>query len=93
MTARDADGTPRELMARLVVGADGLRSSVARYVGARSSSATTPPARASTPTSASVDWDGIQLHVEDDAFAGVFPTHHGEACVWLIRPVRRAPAR
>ena len=22
----------------------------------------------------------------DDAFAGVFPTHHGEACVWLIRP-------
>ncbi|MET1058543.1 MAG: hypothetical protein ABWX84_03035, partial [Nocardioides sp.] len=25
--------------------------------------------------------------VEDNAFAGVFPTHNGEACVWLIRPV------
>ena len=40
-----------------------------------------------------VDWDRIQLHVEDNTFAGVFPTHHNEACVWLIRPPRRAPVR
>lgn len=31
-------------------------------------------------------WDGFELHIGDTAFAGVFPTHFGEACVWLIRP-------
>ena len=87
VTARDADGTPRELMARLVVGADGLRSSVARYVGAQVVERHDPTGACFYTYVGEVDWDGIQLHVEDDAFAGVFPTHHGEACVWLIRPV------
>jgi 2-polyprenyl-6-methoxyphenol hydroxylase-like FAD-dependent oxidoreductase len=31
-------------------------------------------------------WDGFEFHIAPDAFAGVFPTHDGEACVWLIRP-------
>ena len=31
-------------------------------------------------------WDGFEFHLGDHAFAGVFPTHFGEACVWLIRP-------
>ena len=87
VTARDADGTPRELMARLVVGADGLRSSVARYVGAQVVERHDPSGACFYTYVGDVDWDGIQLHVEDDAFAGVFPTHHGEACVWLIRPL------
>ena len=52
----------------------------------RSSSGTSPPAPCFYTYVGGVDWDGIQLHVEDNAFAGVFPTHHGEACVWLIRP-------
>ena len=87
VTARDADGTPRELMAHLVIGADGLRSSVARYVGAQVVERHDPTGACFYTYVGDVDWDGIQLHVEDDAFAGVFPTHHGEACVWLIRPV------
>ena len=86
VTARDADGTPRELMARLVVGADGLRSSVARYAGAQVVERHDPTGACFYTYVGEVDWDGIQLHVEDGAFAGVFPTHHGEACVWLIRP-------
>ena len=87
VTARDADGTPRELMARLVIGADGLRSSVARYVGAQVVERHDPTGACFYTYVGEVDWDGIQFHLEDDAFAGVFPTHHGEACVWLIRPV------
>ena len=94
MTARDADGTPRELMA--APGRRRGRRSARRWRGTparRSSSGTTPPGRCFYTYVGGVDWDGIQLHVEDDAFAGVFPTHHGEACVWLIRPARRARAR
>jgi 2-polyprenyl-6-methoxyphenol hydroxylase-like FAD-dependent oxidoreductase len=33
-----------------------------------------------------VPWDGFEFHLGEQAFAGVFPTHHGEAAVWLIRP-------
>jgi flavin-dependent dehydrogenase len=29
---------------------------------------------------------GFEFHVARGAFAGVFPTHGGEACVWLCRP-------
>ena len=80
-------------MARLVVGADGLRSSVARYVGAQVVERHDPTGACFYTYVGDVDWDGIQLHVEDGAFAGVFPTHHGEACVWLIRPADEPRAR
>jgi flavin-dependent dehydrogenase len=87
VTARDADGTPREMTARLVVGADGVRSSLARYVGAEVVERHDPTGACFYTYVGDVAWDSIQLHVGDNAFAGVFPTHHGEACVWLIRPV------
>ena len=35
-----------------------------------------------------VDWRAYEFHVASGAFAGVFPTHDGEACVWLSRPDR-----
>ena len=54
--------------------------------GPRSSRATRRAVPASTPTSGTVDWDGFEFHLGDHAFGGVFPTHFGEACVWLIRP-------
>ena len=37
--------------------------------------------------------DGFEFYVAPDAFAGVFPTHGGEACVWLIRPTARLEPR
>ena len=44
-----------------------------------------------------VPWRGFEFHVGAGAFAGVFPTHDGEACVWLCRPTalleRRTPRR
>jgi flavin-dependent dehydrogenase len=46
-----------------------------------------------------VAWDGFEMHVGPRAYAGVFPTNDGAACVWLTRPagllddVRSAGAR
>jgi 2-polyprenyl-6-methoxyphenol hydroxylase-like FAD-dependent oxidoreductase len=85
--AHDQDDTPVELSGRLVVGADGLRSAVARQVGAPLAQRYSPTGSCFYTYVSGVPWDGIELYVEDGAFAGVFPTHHGEACVWLIRPV------
>ena len=81
--ARDASGNPIELDARFVVGADGLRSGVARAVGAsvdvaRPSGGATHYAYYAGPT-----WQGIEFFVDDGTFAGVFPTNDGEACIWV----------
>jgi flavin-dependent dehydrogenase len=69
---------------------------MARWVDARS--------QRSFPTTSStfytyverVDWSAFEFHVAPGAFAGVFPTHDGAACIFLCRPtslldpVRRA---
>src|ERR671913_331118 len=72
------------------IGADGLRSGVARSVGAsvdvaRPSGGATHYAYYSGPT-----WRGIEFFVEDGTFAGVFPTNDGEACIWVCTPADRA---
>jgi 2-polyprenyl-6-methoxyphenol hydroxylase-like FAD-dependent oxidoreductase len=87
VTARDADGTRRELTARLVVGADGVHSPIAKYVGAETVERYEPSEATFYTYVGEVPWDGFELYVGDRAFAGVFPTHRDEACVWLIRPV------
>jgi 2-polyprenyl-6-methoxyphenol hydroxylase-like FAD-dependent oxidoreductase len=33
-----------------------------------------------------LDWDGIELIVADRALTGVFPTHEGQACIWICNP-------
>jgi 2-polyprenyl-6-methoxyphenol hydroxylase-like FAD-dependent oxidoreductase len=83
VTARAASGNPVELDAGFVVGADGLRSGVARAVGAsvevaRPSGGATHYAYYAGPT-----WQGIEFFLDDGTFAGVFPTNDGEACIWV----------
>jgi 2-polyprenyl-6-methoxyphenol hydroxylase-like FAD-dependent oxidoreductase len=87
VTTKDDAGQLRELRARLVVGADGVFSSTARYVGAATVERHDPTGAAFYTYVADVPWDGFEFHVGERSFAGVFPTHDGEACVWLIRPV------
>jgi len=84
--AHQADGTVRQLNARLVIGADGVRSRMAELVGARVSESYGSSGTCLYTYVGGVDWDGFEFHLGHDAFAGVFPTHHGEAAVWLIRP-------
>jgi flavin-dependent dehydrogenase len=84
VAGRDERG-PIELRARFVVGADGLKSRVARSVGARlldrrSSSSATHYAYFAG------DWTAMEYHLGEGSFAGVFPTHSGEACVWVCAP-------
>jgi flavin-dependent dehydrogenase len=81
--ATTEDGHGVELFAPLVIGADGIRSTVARNVDA-------PYTRVGQHTGASVYgyWsdvatDGFEWVFRPDAFAGVIPTNNGQACVFV----------
>jgi flavin-dependent dehydrogenase len=89
---RDAAGAPFAADAALTVGADGMRSTIARKVGA-------PVERAGTGASAvtygywsDVDVDGYEWIFRRDACAGVIPTNGGLVCVFAAsRPDRIRP--
>jgi flavin-dependent dehydrogenase len=92
--ARRADGTVACLPATIVVGADGVRSRMATLFGSA--------VRESHPTDNATfyayicgpSWRGFEFHVGEFAdgrtgYAGVFPTHHGAACVWVCCPASK----
>lgn len=85
---RDAHGSV-EITARYVVGADGLRSRIARSVGARVMHAR-PSIGAVHYAYFRGRWSPTEYFVGDGQFAGVFPTHDGEACVWVCNPADHA---
>jgi flavin-dependent dehydrogenase len=98
ITCRARNGEEQALHG-FVVAADGLRSTLAGRLGARTQQSL---AAATTIFYFYVDqvpWRGFEFHVAARGFAGVFPTHDGAACVWLSRPtalledVRTAGAR
>ena len=89
--AQTADGTAVCLPAKVVVGADGVRSRMAELVG--SAVRESHPADNATFYAyvSGLPWRGFEFHVGEFAdgrsgYAGVFPTHHGEACVWVCCP-------
>jgi flavin-dependent dehydrogenase len=86
LDARTADMQPIELTARYVVGADGLRSRTAGWVGARVLDSFTADTGTFYMYVADAAWPAYEFHVARDAYAGVFPTHGGAACIWLCRP-------
>jgi 2-polyprenyl-6-methoxyphenol hydroxylase-like FAD-dependent oxidoreductase len=88
----DRTGAPVEIGARFVVGADGLASRVARSVGAEVLEYRGDAGAVQYAYFTGVSWDGIELHVADRALAGVFPTHHNQACVWVGTPSADAHA-
>ena len=86
--AQTADGTAVCLPAKVVVGADGVRSRMAELLG--SAVRESHPADNATFYAyvSGVPWRGLEFHVGEFAdgqsgYAGVFPTHHGKACVWV----------
>ena len=88
----DAAGAPVEIDARFVVGADGLRSRVARAVGAEIIEDRGDRGAAQYAYYAGIPWDGIELIIADRAFTGVFPTHDNQACIWICSPSTDARA-
>ncbi|HKE73457.1 MAG TPA: NAD(P)/FAD-dependent oxidoreductase [Acidimicrobiales bacterium] len=87
---RDRIGRTRRIPARLVVGADGVRSRVAREAGAVVVDDRGPGGAAHYAYVAGLDGEGIEFHLGPGAFAGVFPTHGGEANVWVCTPAGAA---
>ena len=83
---RTSEGVRRVLFGRHVVGADGLRSSVGARVGAADVAGFEADVSLFYAYMDGVDWDGFEFHVGPQSYAGVFPTHDGQACVWLSRP-------
>lgn len=83
--ASDDDGRSIEIAARVVIGADGLRSRIARSVGAPMLDVR-PSSGATHYAYFAGDWRAMEYHLGDRAFAGVFPTHSGEACIWVCSP-------
>jgi flavin-dependent dehydrogenase len=88
----DRAGAPVELGARLVVGADGLRSRVARSVGAPVTEAGPAGGAAQYAYYSGLPWSGIEFFVAARFFAGVFPTHDGQACIFVCTPAADAGA-
>jgi flavin-dependent dehydrogenase len=91
VSAQAPDGTVVRLRAPLVVGADGVRSRMAELFG--SAVRESHPADNATFYTyiSNAAWQAIEFHVGEFAYgragyAGVFPTHHGEACVWVCCP-------
>jgi 2-polyprenyl-6-methoxyphenol hydroxylase-like FAD-dependent oxidoreductase len=96
----DYQGASVEIAARFVIGADGLRSRVARAVGAEIIEDHGAPGAAQYAYFDGPRWHGIELIVAERALTGVFPTHHGQACIWICSPTedahearRAAPSR
>ncbi|MGZ4804765.1 MAG: NAD(P)/FAD-dependent oxidoreductase [Ilumatobacteraceae bacterium] len=82
--ARTADG-PVEIAARFVVGADGLKSRIARSVGAPLTELR-GTGGAGHYAYYSGDWPAMEYYLDERLFAGVFPTNNGEACIWVCSP-------
>src|SRR5215471_14099115 len=83
---QDRGGAPVDIGARYVIGADGLRSRVALSVGAAISQAREAGGAAQYAYYTGIPWAGMELYVAERSFAGVFPTHDGQACIWVCTP-------
>jgi flavin-dependent dehydrogenase len=80
------DGGRLEIGARFVVGADGLRSRIARCVDARFTHVRGAGDGAVHYAYFAGDWPAMEYYLGDGSFAGVFPTNNAEACVWVCSP-------
>jgi flavin-dependent dehydrogenase len=75
-----------EIAARFVVGADGLRSRIARCVDAPFTHVRGAGDGAVHYAYFAGEWPAMEYYLGNGSFAGVFPTNDGEACVWVCSP-------
>ena len=90
---RDRAGASIEIGARYVVGADGLRSRVARSVGAAVSEVGPAGGAAQYAYYAGIPWTGIEFFVAASGRSpGCSRPTTGEACIWVCTPSADAKA-
>jgi 2-polyprenyl-6-methoxyphenol hydroxylase-like FAD-dependent oxidoreductase len=82
----DRDGEPVQLRGRFVIGADGLNSRVARSVGAPIVVDGGATGAVLYAYFAGMPWPAVEYITRPRTYAGVFPTHHGEAAIWVCGP-------
>ena len=90
VTARDADATIRRWDARVVVGADGLGSSVARRTGLRRQGWLKRTAFVAHVADVTGLNGAADMHVGRDGYVGLNPLGGGIANVALVVPMREA---
>jgi len=83
-------GAPLDIEAAFVVGADGRGSRIARAVGAPFTEVHQANSGSTYYAYFSGNWPAMEYHLGDRAFAGVFPTNNGEACIWVCLPADKA---
>jgi flavin-dependent dehydrogenase len=89
---RDRTGATLEARAGLVVGADGVRSKVAREVGARTLHSGTGAGAVMYGYWSGLDVDGYEWFYRPGHSAGLIPTNAGEVCVFAGVPAEDLPA-
>jgi len=92
VSGHDRTGDRVQIGARYVVGADGLRSRVAGLVDATINETGRAGGAAQYTYYAGSPWTDIEFFVAERSFAGVFPTHDGQACIWVCTPSADAKA-
>jgi flavin-dependent dehydrogenase len=85
-------GRQVELRAHLVVGADGVRSRVARAVGAPTLQLRSALGATHYAYYTGLPWSAFELYIGDRGFSGIFPTHDDAACIWVCMPADDAEA-
>jgi 2-polyprenyl-6-methoxyphenol hydroxylase-like FAD-dependent oxidoreductase len=84
----DRYGRPVDIRARYVIGADGLNSRVAKSVGADIIEDKGALGGCQYAYFGGLPWPAIEFISEPGYFAGVFPTHDEQGCVWVCSPSR-----
>jgi flavin-dependent dehydrogenase len=92
VSGQDRAGARIQIGARYVIGADGLGSRVAGLVSAAINEVRQAGGAAQYAYYSGIPWSGIEFFVANRSFAGVFPTHDGEACIWVCNPSADARA-
>jgi flavin-dependent dehydrogenase len=87
---RERSGRERAVQARAVIGADGVRSRIARAVSAPALDARPDGSATHYLYVRGLDGDGFEFHIGARGLAGLFQTHDGEANVWICVPAARA---
>jgi flavin-dependent dehydrogenase len=80
------DNGVRTIGAGLVIGADGVHSRIARAVDAAVIDERPSDGAGQYTYVTGFAPDAFEFHVTDGLFAGVFPTHGGEANLWVCSP-------